>query len=344
MNSDPERLALSENEPLPSLDVLFQGHSFIKDLEAKLRRTSDAYAYVQHQLLNCQSAHQREYQSRLICQNQIHAEKQRHADTARKYQLLCQQHNVLLEDHQREKDILEMQKKLISELESVIEIYQATFNISIQAPSENAFNPGTVDASLPAIKPNDDIKHEHEEPAAEADAQRSLFNEMMPSPFALTGRNHHSHYDFEFMVESPAVQQPNAAEESAFLPVSPNLSSPYRTPLSRKLMPTVLPAIEELSPLDSRELDSGVSLGCNQFTLSALRNTSLPNAPTSERNYVVDTTSDATNPISRSDPVKSAPALSDTSSKRPAGKDSGKQRKRARKSNSLTITPAAKIG
>jgi hypothetical protein len=142
-------MALSENNGLPSFNVLLQSQSYVTDLEARLRHTQHTCRRFQYKLHNVQAALQRELQCRVIFQQQV----QKHSETIQLYKMALQEASNNL---QQERGITEMQKKVISDQEDLIGIYQAGYQL-VEAQSEIAFTSGAVNATLPAMRSEENI-------------------------------------------------------------------------------------------------------------------------------------------------------------------------------------------
>jgi hypothetical protein len=310
---------------------------YTTSLDRKLRLAFNAYSRIRHQLLDSELAHHREAQNRVTFQRLVQLEQQRHIETYQKYQALCQQHNKLLQDFRQEKDLSDVQKKLISELEGMIEIYQANY-LPARAIS-NEFKAGAVDAPLPAMGFNEMITKQESrnfDETVELDGHQPVSKETMSThPHATEPDSLKGLYDFGFSTGSAVLQQHNSANELPALPAdlkascnfvmkSPGLQRPC---LAMKETP--LPTIEEMDLGERCEFKSIAESSHTQFPISALRDT---------RDYNCLTNS--TFPPGSARPT---PGSSNMSPKRIIKQDGSRQRKRQRKLKPLSIASPAKM-
>lgn len=253
-------MALSENNGLPSFDVLLHSQSYVTDLEARLRHTQHTCSRFQYKLYNVQAALQKELQYRLIFQQQVQIEKQKHSETIKLYKIALQDLQEASISLQQERNIAEMQKKVISDQEDLIGIYQAGYQL-VEAQSETAFTSGAVNASLPAMRSEETIRHEYgtaETPANPGGHQNFLKRVMSVLP--VTDSNN---YGFSY------VTKPASTREMASLPVE---TKPSGFTLVGKGAAASLPRIDEVDCGHHADFDFVMNPNF-QFPTSSLRDT-----------------------------------------------------------------------
>jgi hypothetical protein len=204
----------------------------------------------------------------VIFQRQLHVEKKLHSKTVQKYNQLYQQHNIVLQDLEQEKNLSEIQKKLISELEGIIEVYQANY-LPVQRPSENGFNSGAADATLPAIRSKESIRQEPciAEGLADSDANHTISKKVMSILLPVSDSNN---YRLNYMTNSPSSQ--NTVLFMQALPINilgPGIPRPPAP--NRKGATMTLPQIEELASKDYARFEFIIDSDFNHFPISSIR-------------------------------------------------------------------------
>ena len=248
-------MALSENNGLPSFDVLLQ--SYVTDLEARLRHTQHTCSRFQYKLHNVQAALQKELQCRLIFQQQVQIEKQKHSETIKLFKIALQDLQEASINLQRERNITEMQKKVISDQEDLIGIYQAGYQL-VEAQSETAFTSGAVNASLPAEY------RTTETPASPGGHQN--FSKRVMSVLPVTDSNN---YGFSYVTGLSSGPKPASMREMASLPVE---TKPSGFTLVGKGAAASLPRIDEVDCRHHADFDFVMNPDF-QFPTSSLRDT-----------------------------------------------------------------------
>jgi hypothetical protein len=258
----------------------------------------------------------------VIFQQQVQIEKQKNSETIQLY-------NVAVQDLQQEKNISEMQKKLISELEGVIGIYQAGYQ-PVEAQSENAFTSGAVDAPLPAFRSEESIRQEYRttETPGNSGGHQNLSKEVMPI-LPVTNSNN---YGFSYVTDSSSFQKLASTREMPSLPVEMSSGFPNSS-LATKGTVTCLPPIEEADSEDHAGFEFVMDPDFNPFPVSSLRATPYMAGFNEHKDHGCHDHDKVADSTGSADLAEAA-----LGSKRGTEKEGGKQRKRQRKPKSITIT------
>jgi hypothetical protein len=313
-------MALSENNGLPSFDVLLHSQSYVADLEARLRHTQHTCSRFQYKLHNVQAALQKELQCRLIFQQQVQIEKQKHSETIKLFKIALQDLQEASINLQQERNMTEMQKKVISDQEDLIGIYQAGYQL-VEAQSETAFTSGAVIASLPAMRSEESIRHEYRTTETSASpGGHQNFSKRVMSALPVTDSNN---YGFSYVTDLSSGPKPASTTS---LPVE---TKPSGFTLVGKGAAASLPRIDEVDCGHHADFEFVMNPDF-QFPTSSLRDTPCM-AGINERND-----------HGCHDHDKGADAIvsAGLGTKRAAEEEGVEQHKRQRKPKSTTITPA----
>jgi hypothetical protein len=260
----------------------------------------------------------------VIFQQQVQIEKQKHSETIQLY-------NVALQNLQQEENISEMQKKLISELEGVIGIYQAGYQ-PVEPQSENAFTSGAVDASLPAVRSEEIISQEYRtaETPGNSGGHQNLSKEVMPV-LPVTNSNN---YGFSYVTDLSSFQKLASTREMPSLPVETPSGFPNSSLATKTATP--LPPIEEADSEDHAGFEFVMDPEFNPFPISSLRGTPSMAGFNEQKDHGCHDRDKVANST-----VSAELAEAVSGSKRTTEKEGRKQRKRQRKPKSITMTSPA---
>jgi hypothetical protein len=225
---------------------------------------------------------------------------------------------------QQERNITEMQKKVISDQEDLLGINQAGYQL-VEAQSETAFTSGAVNASLPATRSEESIRHEYctaETPASPGGHQN--FSKRVMSVLPITDSNN---YGFSYVTDLSSGPKPASTREMASLPVE---TKPSGFTLVGKGPAASLPRIGKFDCGHHADFDLVMNPNF-QFPTSSLRDTPCVAGINEQNDHGCH------------DHDKGADAIVSTGlgTKRGVEEEGVEQRKRQRKPESITtITPA----